>query len=254
MNINSSPFSLSGKDILISGASSGIGRSIAVEASKMGAHLIITGQNYERLQETFSMLEGEGHILVEADLTDTDQITELTERCGLLNGVVHCAGALNRSLLKNVKETDIRRIFKINFEAPVLLQKALMKKKAIKPSSSIVFIASRAPFAPAIGNGLYAASKAALMAYAKVLALELAPKKIRVNSICPAMVKTKLTENDALITGVDIALKEKEYPLGRYGMPEDIAYMAIYLLSDAASWVTGSDFDITGGGEFTLKA
>ncbi len=176
------------------------------------------------------------------------------ESCSVLNGVVHCAGIGSRTLLKNIKESELARVMTTNFNAPVLLQKSLLKKKKIKDSASIVFIASRAPFAPAIGNGIYAASKGALIAYAKVLGLELAPKMVRVNSICPAMVWTELIERDADVLGVDFHEAEKAYPLKRYGKPEDIANLVVYLLSDASTWMTGSCIDITGGGEFSLKA
>lgn len=148
-----------------------------------------------------------------------------------------------------VRQTDLDRVMKTNFEAPVLFQRALLKKKRIKAQASIVFIASRAPFAPAVGNGLYSASKGALIAYAKVLTLELANKLIRVNCICPAMVWTDLIERDAKITGADYHREELKYPLGRYGRPDDIANLAIYLLSDASGWMTGSCIDITGGAE-----
>ncbi len=115
-------------------------------------------------------------------------------------------------------------------------------------------MASRAPFAPTSGNGIYSASKGALIAYAKVLGLELADKLIRVNCVCPAMVWTELIERDAKITGANYHHEELKYPLRRYGKPDDIANLCIYLLSDASSWMTGSCIDITGGGEFTLKA
>jgi NAD(P)-dependent dehydrogenase (short-subunit alcohol dehydrogenase family) len=150
------------------------------------------------------------------------------------------------------REKDIERVMSANFNAPVLLQRALLKKKKIQAEASIVFIASRAPFAPTIGNGLYAASKGAMLAYAKVLGLELAPQLIRVNCICPAMVWTELVERDATLTGADYHEAEKNYPLKRYGKPEDVANLAIYLLSDASCWMTGSNIDITGGGELTL--
>lgn len=253
MNCNNNPFSLHDKTILITGASSGIGRSIAVECSKMGAHIIITGRNEERLKETFSQLKGSNHLVISADLTLEEDINNLVASLPILDGVVHSAGVGKRVLLKMVKEKDLDFIMKVNFEAPVLLQKALLKKKLLKPSSSIVFIASRAPFAPTIGNGIYAASKGALISYAKVLGLELAQQKIRVNCINPAMVWTELIEKDAQTLDVDYSEKEKEYPLGRFGRPEDIAYLSIFLLSDASSWITGSAIDITGGGEFTLK-
>lgn len=241
------PFSLCGKNILITGASSGIGRAVAIECSKMGASVTITGRNEERLKETFSQLEGEKHFSYVAELTSQEQIDNLVEKIPILDGIVHCAGIGDRTLGKMIKEKDIERVISTNFKAPVLLQKTILKKKKLAAKASVVFIASRAPFAPTIGNSLYAASKGALIAYAKVLALELAPMLIRVNSICPAMVWTEFIERDAEITGIDYHVMEKKYPLKRYGNPEDVAYLTIYLLSDASSWMTGSTVDLTGG-------
>ena len=242
------PFSLKGKTILVTGASSGIGKSIAVECSRMGANLVITGRNPEKLNNTLSLLQDSSdNVSIIADLATEEGIEKVTQESPELDGIVHCAGVGDRTLLKMVRQKDIDRVMKTNFDAPVLLQRALLKKKKVNPESSIVFISSRAPFAPTVGNGIYAASKGALIAYAKVLGLELAPLKIRVNCICPAMVWTELVERDAQLTGVDYHEKEKEYPLGRYGKPEDIAYLSIYLLSNAAEWITGSCFDATGG-------
>lgn len=244
---NYNPFSLSGKNILITGASSGIGREMAIVCSRMGASVIITGRNQERLYDCFSKLEGTFNKKVVADLTREDDLARLVDECPELDGVVHCAGIGDRTLLRMVREKNLERVMTTNFNAPVLLQRTLLKNKKIKPSSSIVFIASRAPFAPTVGNGIYAASKGALIAYAKVLSLELAPQKIRVNCICPAMVWTELVERDSKLTGVDYHEKEKEYPLGRYGKPEDIAYLSVYLLSNASEWMTGSCINVTGG-------
>lgn len=241
------PFSLQGKTILVTGASSGIGRETAIVCSKMGASVIVSGRNKERLDKTLSSLEGKEHSAIAADLSLAEGVSKVAEACAVLDGVVHCAGIGDRTLLKNVKETDLQRVMTTNFNAPVLLQRALLKNKKIKSGASIVFIASRAPFAPTVGNGLYSASKGALIAYAKVLGLELAPKMIRVNSICPAMVWTELIEKDAALMGVDYHEAEKAYPLKRYGKPEDVANLAVYLLSDASSWMTGSCIDITGG-------
>ena len=127
-----------------------------------------------------------------------------------------------------------------------------MKRKKIDREASIVFIASRAPFAPATGNGIYAASKGAILGYAKCLGLELAPQKVRVNSICPALIQTGLMVKDSEQIGEDIISVQEHYPLKRFGKPEDVAYLTIYLLSDASQWMTGSQIDITGGGELTL--
>ena len=250
--ISYNPFSLEGKTILVTGASSGIGRAIAIECSKMGAHVVITARNEDRLNETLGMMAGEGHLLISADLADEDSIVRLVEQIPQLNGIVHNAGMAHRAPCKMVRKDQLEQVMRTNFEGPVMLQKYLMKKKKIEKEASIVFIASRAPFAPASGNAVYAASKGAMLGYAKCLGLEVAPQKIRVNSICPAMIWTDLVAKDAEQTGEDYQAAQERYPLKRFGKPEDVAYLAVYLLSDASQWMTGSQIDITGGGELTL--
>lgn len=247
------PFSLKGKTVLITGASSGIGRATAIVSSQMGADVVITARNQERLNQTLEQMADGNHQMITADMTKAEDIERIATESPSLNGVVHCAGVGDRTLLKMVREKDIERVMKTNFDAPVLFQRFLLKKKKIESAASIVFIASRAPFAPASGNGIYAASKGALIAYSKVLGLELARQKIRVNSICPAMIWTELVQRDAEISGVDYSEVEKKYPLKRFGKPEDVANLVVYLLSDASEWMTGSSIDITGGGEFTLS-
>ncbi len=249
---NYNPFTLSGKTILVTGASSGIGRSIAVECSKIGASLVVTARNEVRLQETLSLLKGEDHKYICADLTSEESIQALVEGLPVLDGIVHNAGMADRMPCKIVKADRMRQLMAANIEGPILLQKHILKKKKITQGGSIVFIASRAPFAPAVGNAIYAASKGAMLGYAKCLGLELAPQRIRVNSICPAMVWTDLVAKDAEQTNGNYDDLQKKYPLQRFGKPEDVAYLAIYLLSDVSSWMTGSQLDITGGGELTL--
>lgn len=247
------PFSLQGKTILVTGASSGIGKSIAIECSRMGANIVLTARNEERLKQTLSEMEGEGrHVIIPADLSDEDAIKSLVEQVPVLNGVVHNAGVGNRVLCKAAKKSDIDEVITPNVYGPILLQRHLLKKKKVAKEGSIVIIASRASQAPSVGNALYAASKGAILGYSKVLALELAPQKIRVNSICPAMVWTELIAKDAEMLGADYNAIQEKYPLKRFGKPEDIAYLTIYLLSNASSWMTGSSIDITGGGEGLL--
>ncbi|WP_165156802.1 SDR family NAD(P)-dependent oxidoreductase [Parabacteroides sp. ZJ-118] len=241
------PFSLEGKTILVTGASSGIGRSIAIVASKMGATVVITARNQERLEQTLSQMSEGSHKIISADVTATEDIDKISTETPALDGIVHCAGVGRRLPLKMVQEKDVEFAMATNFKAPVLLQRTLLKKKKVHPGASIVFIASRAPFAPTVGNGLYAASKGAIIAYAKVLGLELSNQLIRVNCICPAMVWTDLVQRDAEVNGVDYHELEKSYPLKRYGQPSDVANLTVYLLSDASCWMTGSCIDITGG-------
>ena len=243
---NYNPFSLSGKTILVTGASSGIGRAIAVECSRMGATVILTARNAERLEKTLSMLEGTGHAVVAADLTEENDRKHLIESLPVLDGVVQNAGVFNTVLTKNIQQKDLDYVLPPNLYAPILLQKELVKHKLLAKGSSVVFMSSIASLRPFIGNAVYTISKAGITGYAKVLALELAPKNIRVNCICPGIVRTDLTENSVFSTE-EYKAEEMKYPLKRYGKPEEIAYMAVYLLSDASAWVTGTAMEVSGG-------
>lgn len=240
------PFTLESKTILVTGASSGIGRAIAIACAGHGANVILTGRNVARLTETLHLIGDLGrHHIISADLTDAAQRQSLAEKVPVLDGVVHCAGIGSRVLCKMLESDDVQHVMEVNFNAPVLLQAELLREKKIAKDASVVFIASAAATMPTIGNAIYSASKAAIIAYAKCLAQELAPRKIRVNSISPTMVWTDL----ALVGVTEEQLHEAEqaYPMKRYAQPEDIAPMAVYLLSDASSWVTGSNMELTGG-------
>ena len=217
---NYNPFSLSGKTILVTGASSGIGRAIAVECSRMGATVILTARNAERLEKTLSMLEGTGHAVVAADLTEENDRKHLIESLPVLDGVVQNAGVFNTVLTKNIQQKDLDYVLPPNLYAPILLQKELVKHKLLAKGSSVVFMSSIASLRPFIGNAVYTISKAGITGYAKVLALELAPKNIRVNCICPGIVRTDLTENSVFSTE-EYKAEEMKYPLKRYGKPDN---------------------------------
>ena len=235
------------KTILVTGASSGIGRATAIMCATKGMRVVLNGRNVARLEEVRAQMSGEGHIILPADLTDKAQREALATQLPVLNGIVHCAGIGSRVLCKMLKQDDVQQVMETNFSAPVLLQAELLQEKKVAKEASIVFIASAAATMPSVGNSIYSASKAALISYAKCLALELAPRKIRVNCISPTMVWTDL----ALVGATKEQLYEAEqaYPMKRYGQPEDIAPMAVYLLSDEAAWVTGSNFGLTGGAQ-----
>ena len=241
------PFTLEGKTILVTGASSGIGRGIVIACSKMGATVIINGRNEQRLAETMTEMQGEENLSLAADLSDSNSLTGMVSRLPKLDGIVHCAGIGQRVLCKQLQEADLDTMMDVNFKAPVMLQTEILKQKKINKGASIVFIASIASDSPSIGNAVYSASKGAIISYANCLALELAPRQIRVNCILPAMIWTDLILKGG-ITEEELKEDEKKYPLKRYGKPEDIANLSIYLLSNAAAWMTGSSIKITGGG------
>lgn len=240
------PFSLTGKQILVTGASSGIGKGIAIACARMGATVIVTGRNEGRLNEVLSQMPPGNHKGISADLTKAEDIEHLVDVLPKLDGFVQCAGVGSRVACKDLTQETIGHTMSVNFEAPVLLQSVILRKKKINKAASIVYIASIAAWSPSMGNGIYSASKGAIVSYVQCLAQELASRLIRVNCICPAMVWTDLVFQDG-VTREDLQEDEKRYPLKRYGTPEDIANLAIYLLSDASAWMTGSNIKISGG-------
>ena len=244
------PFSLEGKTILVTGASSGIGQGIAITCSKMGAHLILNGRNEERLRQTIEELEGEGHIIIVSDLSTQEGINKLTEQCPKLNGYVHSAGIPKICNVKHITRSVIEDVVNVNEIAPILVTSGLLKKKKIQRGSSLVFIASVAGVLTTnIGEAPYATSKSALSGFSKSAAYELASQGTRVNAICPGMIVTNMVTNgnpEFEIPEVQESML-KRYPLKRFGIPSDIANAAVFLLSDASTWVTGINLVIDGG-------
>lgn len=241
------PYSLEGKTVLITGASSGIGQATAIESSKLGAKVILTARNEQRLSDTLNSLEGTGHQMIMAELTNSSDVEGLIGKVDKIDGVVLCAGKGMISPFPFSTREKYDEIFNINYFAPVELLRLLVKKKKIQKKASVVFVSSIGGIdAFTLGNGIYGASKAALHSTMKYCAKELASKKIRVNSVNPGMVNTKLIQN-GVISEEQHKFEMERYPLKRYGEPEDIAYGIIYLLSDASSWVTGHALVIDGG-------
>lgn len=241
------PFSLSGKTVLVTGASSGIGQETAIQCSKMGAKVAITARNEERLRETLSQMEGYGHQVLIADLTQQEDLNHIVEIVTGLDGIVLCAGKGETSPFLFSTRAKFDSIFEVNFFAQVELLRLLVKKKKMAKHSSVVFVSSVAGnYSFNMGNGAYGTSKAAINSMMKFCAKELAAKKIRVNSVNPGMVNTRLIQGGAISEEQYQADMEK-YPLKRYGEPQDIAFGIIYLLSNASSWMTGHALVIDGG-------
>jgi NAD(P)-dependent dehydrogenase (short-subunit alcohol dehydrogenase family) len=241
---------LAGKTILVTGASSGIGRAIAIECSKMGATVILTARNEDRLQETVRQMQGNNHSVIAADLTKQSDLLSLIEKTPALDGLVNCVGLVKTLPAQFIDADSLEEIMSVNFTAPALLSAQLVKKKKLAKNSSIVFISSISGVVCVYGgNSMYSASKGAINGIMKNMALDLGAKGIRVNSVNPGMVETHIFDAGA-ITSEQLEEDKKRYPLKRYGKPEEVAYAVIYLLSDASSWVTGSSLVIDGG--FTL--
>lgn len=241
------PFSLENKTILVTGASSGIGRAIAIESSKMGASVIITGRNEERLKETHAQMEGNQPDYIIADLSNSDDVQNLSESITLLTGLVNCAGLTKVLPFPFAERKDFEEVMDVNFFAPTEISRLLVKSKKMQKGASIVFISSvSGVYVSYIGNSIYSASKGAINGLCKNMALELAPKGIRVNCVNPGMIDTNIL-SDGKITQEQLNEDMKRYPLKRYGKPEEVAYAVIYLLSDAAEWITGSNLLIDGG-------
>lgn len=247
------PFSLEGKTILVTGAGSGIGRATAVEASKMGAHIVLVDINEAGMQETLTMMDGsaDNHRYFVVNLCDEAAIDAMVRELPVLDGCSNNAGVGHLVPIQFISTEEIDRILKINLVAPMLLTKHLVKRKKIKKGGSIVFTASAGGvFCASIGNAIYATSKCGVDAYMRTAALELAPKGIRCNSVNPGMVDTPLI-NRGQVSDEQHEKDKENYPLGRYGVPNDVAHATIYLLSDASVWMTGTALKIDGG--MTLK-
>jgi len=242
------PFELTNKTILVTGASSGLGKQCAITSSEQGATVIITGRNEERLQDTFGKLSGTGHQMFIADLTVQADISALVDQIPDLNGVVYSTGISDLAPARFVKQQEIDKTFSISYNASVLLTSELLaKKKLVKNACSLVFISTISTKYPFVGGTMYISAKAALESYAKVLALELAPKGIRSNSLSPAFVRTPMLDNTAEKYSDEAVRKIEAQQLLGLGEPEDVANVVAFFLSDAARWITASNLILGGG-------
>lgn len=236
------PFELRGKRVLVTGASSGIGRAIAIASAEAGATLVLSGRDDARLRETLDLLDGEGHRAVAADLTDPQQLAALVEQTGQIDGVVHGAGVDGVMPVRMLRKSFLDTVAATNFQAPILLTQQLLYKKNLRDGGSIVFLSSIAAHTGTVGVGPYSSSKSALEGIMRCLALEVAKRAIRVNALAPGLVNTPLINKD------HAWLEEKSamYPWG-IGDPNDVAYAAVYFLCDGSRKVTGTSFHLDGG-------
>ena len=251
--MDSSPFSLKGRKILITGASSGIGKATAKLAAAMGAVCVINGRDETRLNATLAELEGKEHKAIAIPLTPEnckEFIIKAVSLVGPLNGVVHCAGMEKTMPFRMTELSDLHEIMSVNLDAFWEITRELIKKKNHEPQKlSVVSIASVAGQYGASGKTAYAASKGALISLIKSLASEYAGQKIRFNCVCPGYVETPMLNNIKKLYKTEEEFEQaivKKHALG-LGKPEDVANAVAYLLSDASRWVTGTTMNVDGG-------
>ncbi len=245
------PFSLAGKRILVTGASSGIGRACAIEMSHRGAEVLAVARREAELSETLSMLTGSNHRSFVFDLERVDTINswmnEVASQTGAIDGIIHCAGIFKTMPLRGVSAEAFRSIMQINVEAGFFLAKAFRQKNVRAASGSIVFMGSVMSLVGQPGLSAYCTSKGALVSLTKSLAIELAPEKIRVNLIAPGQVETPMMhQSTGTVPEASVEAIRKSHPLG-IGQAEDVACACVYLMADAAKWVTGTTLVVDGG-------
>jgi NAD(P)-dependent dehydrogenase (short-subunit alcohol dehydrogenase family) len=249
--MKNNPFSLKNKNIIVVGASSGIGKSCAISCSKMGANLILIARNQVNLECTYKELQAGNHLVIPQDVTDFEKINGIFEniinKIGKIDGFIFAAGKLINSPLRMSNAKTLKEMFDVNTFAAMEFSRIAAKKRYSSDNSSFVFISSIMAIRGEIGKIGYCASKGALSAGLRAMAIELAKRRIRVNTILPGIVKSEMSKEifDS-ISKEAVKEMENKHLLG-FGKPEDIAYACNYLLSDAARWITGSEFIIDGG-------
>ncbi len=248
------PFSLEGKVVLVTGASSGIGKEVAITLNKFGAYVILSARNEKRLLEVEDTIGKDNCTIVVGDLTDENTISKIIESTEKLDGLVHAAGIMKLLPFKFVTTEGLNNMMDVNFMAPINLTLGLLKNKKIKKGASIVVITSiSGSIIGTKANSMYAASKGALSGMIKSITIDLSKSKIRINEIAPGMINTEGASKELVNMVSDDSISEDviKYPLGTYGDPEDVANGCVYLLSEASKWVTGTKLVIDGG--FTVQ-
>jgi NAD(P)-dependent dehydrogenase (short-subunit alcohol dehydrogenase family) len=246
---------LKGKRILVTGASSGIGRETCIAIAKEGGAVIAVARREDLLKELIAELNetiDSGHVCKVCDITNDEQLSDLVSSIENLDGVVHSAGIVFPMPIKFIRKKHLEKVWSLNTFAPIELTSLLLSKKLINEGASILFLSSISTKHPYFGGAVYVSSKAALEAYSRNLALEMASKKVRSNVLSPALVKTAIFEQTVEASDTErLAEYESQYPFG-FGTPEDIANAILFFLSIESRWITGQNLVMDGG--LTLNA
>lgn len=251
MTASFNPMDLSGRTILVTGASSGIGKATAVYLSRLGARVVLGGRNEERLMQALSELEGEGHLIRAFDLSQLDQIVPwmkaLCAETGPLNGLAHCAGVQATRPIQAINPAFVEDVLLQNLGASLMLAQAFRLKACHHAGASLVYVSSSAALKTAPGNVVYAASKGGIISMVKGLGVELVRDSVRVNAVAPAMVDTPMSDQFRTVLSEENFQRVIDmHPLG-LGRPEDVAGAIAFLLADTGRWMTGSVLCVDGG-------
>ncbi len=243
------PYTLEGKTILVTGASSGIGKQVAIDCAKFGAKVVLSDIDEDKLNGMIGELEGEGHLVIGCDLTLEDSITQLVEKCPIIDGFSNNVGVSKSIFMKFVSQKALSEAANINTFGPALLLQKLVRKKKFSKKSSVVFTTSvSGVYTVHYGDSVNAMSNGAINAFAKAAALDLGAQGIRVNCVNPSVIVTEDTFAGSLLTEEEIKEKQTYFPLQkRFGNPDDVSMPIVFLLSDASSWITGIKVPIDGG-------
>ena len=242
---------MSGRTVVVTGASAGIGRDVAILLGELGARVALVGRNLDRLNSVASKMSGSRHLVEAFDLNQLEEIPawmkKIAEKFGELHGVVHCAGVQQTMPLRAITVRPAEDVMRVNVLAALMLAKGLRQKGVRAADASLVLVASVMGLVGAPGCAVYCASKGAVISMTRALALELAAEKIRVNCVAPAFVKTEMLEELKSVAGADqMAAVEARHPLG-FGEPRDVSHSIAFLLSPASRWMTGSTMTVDGG-------
>ncbi len=245
------PMDLTNKTILVTGASSGLGRQISIHISRLGGKVVLVGRNTAALEETLNRMDGSGHRMEPFDLNEIDAIPKwvkgFSKETGELHGLVHSAGVVSTLSIGVLNLKRINQLMNINFNAAVALTRAFRQKGVAAQSGSIVYLASVYGFIGQTGQSIYSASKGALISMCRSIAMELAKQKIRVNCVAPGHILTEMGEDQRRLLPEDkFKAIEEGHPLG-FGEPDDVSNAVAFLLADSGKWITGTTMVVDGG-------